>query len=107
MGERIALLRQHLGLTQAELGQRIHVSASTIGMYEQGRRMPSVGILDALSQELGAPIDYLVRGYPCPRVIAISPKAYGETFETENNEVINWIQQQEDRTAIYTFLVSP
>lgn len=70
MGERIARLRLQLGVTQAELGRRIHVSASTIGMYEQGRRMPNVDILDALAQELGVPIDYLVRGYPCPCSVA-------------------------------------
>ncbi len=62
MGERIAMLRKHLGLTQAELGKRIHVSASTIGMYEHERRMPTIDILCALSQEFGVSLDYLLLG---------------------------------------------
>ena len=38
LGARIAALRRDAGWSQAELGKRLQVSASAVGMYEQGRR---------------------------------------------------------------------
>ena len=64
LGSRIASLRQTYGLSQAELAQRLHISTSAIGMYEQGRREPSVDTLVALSREFGVSLDYLLSGRP-------------------------------------------
>lgn len=64
LGSRIASLRHGCGLSQAELARRLHISPSAIGMYEQGRREPSVDILIALAQEFGVTLDYLLSGHP-------------------------------------------
>lgn len=64
LGTRIASLRQSFGLSQAELARRLHISPSAIGMYEQGRREPSVDTLIALSREFGVSLDYLLSGQP-------------------------------------------
>lgn len=64
LGTRIASLRQNLGMSQATLAQRLHISPSTVGMYEQGRREPSVATLIALSREFGVSLDYLLLGQP-------------------------------------------
>ena len=64
LGTRIASLRQTYGLSQAELARRLHISTSTVGMYEQGRREPSVNTLIALSREFGVSLDYLLSGRP-------------------------------------------
>lgn len=63
LGQRIASQRRKLGLNQTELAQRLCISPSTIGMYEQGRREPSNAILVALSKELHVSIDYLLTGH--------------------------------------------
>lgn len=42
LGERIIILRCQKGLTQAELAKLLHISTSALGMYEQGRRQPSL-----------------------------------------------------------------
>ena len=64
LGARIASLRQICGLSQAELARRLHISPSTVGMYEQGRREPSVDTLVALSRIFGVSLDYLLSGQP-------------------------------------------
>jgi transcriptional regulator with XRE-family HTH domain len=64
LGSRIASLRHGYGLSQAELARRLHISPSAIGMYEQGRREPSVDILIALAKEFGVTLDYLLSGQP-------------------------------------------
>ena len=66
MGARIAALRKETGLSQAELAQRLQISASAMGMYEQGRREPSAQMLVELAQTLGVTTDYLLTGIPAP-----------------------------------------
>ena len=62
MGARIAALRKQAGLSQAELARRIRVSPSAVGMYEQGRREPSVDTLVAIARELQVSTDFLLTG---------------------------------------------
>lgn len=66
LGARIAALRKEAGLSQAELAQRLQISASAMGMYEQGRREPSAQMLVGLAQTLGVTTDYLLTGIPAP-----------------------------------------
>lgn len=61
-GLRIALLRIEKGWSQAQLAKRIGVSPSAVGMYEQGRREPSLGLLVRLALELSVTTDYLLMG---------------------------------------------
>ena len=62
LGIRIALLRIEKGLSQAELARRLCISASAVGMYEQGRRMPSLDLVVRLAREFGVTTDYLLTG---------------------------------------------
>lgn len=64
LGQRIAALRRHLGMSQAELAQRIGVSPSAVGMYEQDRREPSLSAVVTMSDALGVSVDYLLTGRP-------------------------------------------
>ena len=63
-GIRIALLRIQKGLSQAELARRLCISPSAVGMYEQGRRTPSLELVVRLAQELDVTTDYLLSGDP-------------------------------------------
>ena len=58
--ERIKELRKANGLTQAELAKKLNVSASTVGMYEQGRREPDSEMLAKISDIFDVTIDYLL-----------------------------------------------
>lgn len=64
MGERIAQLRRKRGLSQTKLAQALGLRTSTVAMYEQDRREPSVTIIIALARTLGVTIDYLLTGLP-------------------------------------------
>lgn len=64
MGLRIAAMRRAAGWSQADLAQRLKISPSAVGMYEQGRREPAVQMLIELSNLFGVTIDYLVTGRP-------------------------------------------
>jgi transcriptional regulator with XRE-family HTH domain len=62
LGARISALRRKQGLTQAQLGQALGVSASAVGMYEQGRREPGVTVLVEMARLFGVSTDYLLTG---------------------------------------------
>ena len=62
LGARIAALRREAGLNQAELAQRLQISPSAVGMYEQGRREPSADTLVSMAQLFGVSVDYLLTG---------------------------------------------
>ena len=66
LGKRIAHLRRQVGLSQAELAGRLHISPSAVGMYEQGRREPPRDILVNMAQEFGVTVDYLFTGRVSP-----------------------------------------
>lgn len=64
LGERITLLRRGCGWSQSELAGRLHISPSAVGMYEQGRREPSLQGLLEIAAAFGVSTDYLLTGKP-------------------------------------------
>ena len=66
LGARIAALRRDAGLSQSQLAAILKISPSTMGMYEQGRREPSVQTLVDLAKALDVSTDYLLTGLPGP-----------------------------------------
>lgn len=85
IGARIAALRREAGLSQAELAKRLQVSPSAMGMYEQGRREPSMETLVAMARELKVSTDYLLTGSP-----------FGQE-EALNQMLLNRIRSAEQR----------
>lgn len=60
-GANLKKLREDSHLSQEQLADAIGVSKSTIGMYEQGKRMPNTNtILKDIASYFGVSIDYLV-----------------------------------------------
>ena len=82
LGPRIAALRRSAKLSQAELAQLLKISPSAVGMYEQGRREPSVSLLVELSRLFGVSVDYLLTGQAAPeeqeKVLSAAEKALCE-----------------------------
>ncbi len=88
LGARIAALRRSAGWSQAELGQRLGVSPSAIGMYEQGRREPAGALLIAMADAFSVSTDYLLTGKPCsePEEKAVS-QALLHTLDTADKRL--------------------
>lgn len=59
-GIRLRLLRCRAGMTQTQLGEKLNLTASALGMYEQGRRMPSLSTIVEISEFFGVSCDYLL-----------------------------------------------
>lgn len=64
LGARIAALRRAVGWSQAELAQKLQISASAVGMYEQGRREPAAEQLVRMAALFEVSVDYLLTGKP-------------------------------------------
>lgn len=62
LGPRIAALRRSAGISQTELAQKLKISPSAVGMYEQGRREPALDILVAMAEIFDVSLDFLVTG---------------------------------------------
>ena len=83
LGARIAALRRNAGWSQAALAKHVQVSASAIGMYEQGRREPAADTLVALADTFHVSVDYLLTGRMAePRDTAAVNAALAKAMET-------------------------
>ena len=60
LSTKLKKLRIRSGLTQAQLADKLNVSASAIGMYEQGRREPDSETLSKICRTLDASGDYIL-----------------------------------------------
>ena len=59
-GDILKILRKDKNLTQDELAQKIDSSRSNIANYENGKNMPSVEVLQKLSELFDVSTDYLL-----------------------------------------------
>lgn len=59
-GTNLKKIRQDNNLTQEELAKKINTSRSNIANYENDKNMPSIDILEKLSEILSCSIDYLL-----------------------------------------------
>lgn len=57
---RLKSLRIKRGFTQAQFAQKLGISASTVGMYEQARREPDNATLTKMCELLQTSTDYLL-----------------------------------------------
>ena len=76
-GKIIRKLRESKGYTQTSLGDILNLSPSTIGMYEQGRRLPDVETLIKMCDFFNVSSDYLLE-------ISDNPTPYSKSHSEES-----------------------
>lgn len=52
LGKKVQRLRKNLGYTQEELAEKINISRTHMGHIEQGRKSPSLKVMDKLARIL-------------------------------------------------------
>ncbi|MCL6446679.1 MAG: helix-turn-helix domain-containing protein [Armatimonadetes bacterium] len=60
IGRKIQKAREEAGLNQEELAARIGLSQATLSNYELGKRRLYLAQLEAISRELGKPLQYFL-----------------------------------------------
>ena len=61
-GRQISTLRKQQGLTQNQLGEKLHVSFQAVSKWERGETLPDVSLLPDLARALGTSIDQILTG---------------------------------------------
>lgn len=59
------ILKEHrnkIGLTQQEVGDRLHVSRQTVSNWENGKNYPDIPTLIEISNQFSLSLDYLLKG---------------------------------------------
>ncbi len=60
LGKRIQKARKTIGYSQEDLAHTLRISRTHMGHIEQGRRTPSVGVLEKVARALKRPIKDLL-----------------------------------------------
>lgn len=58
--ERLKILREHAGLNQSQLAEKLEVSRGSISYYENGDRIPDIQFLHKASKFFGVSYDFLL-----------------------------------------------
>lgn len=66
IGAYIQLRRRLTGLTQAQLGERLHVTPQSVSNWERGLLLPDTATLPDLAEVLDTTVDALLAGGDCP-----------------------------------------
>lgn len=61
-GQRIRILRQKRGLTQAQMAAALHINIDHLGRIELGKRGVSIDLLLDIATMLNVSMDYLATG---------------------------------------------
>lgn len=63
-GKMIYMLRKKLGMTQAELAEKLSISDKAVSKWENGVGYPEITMLPLLAETFSVPIDYFFKGRP-------------------------------------------
>jgi len=74
-GRRIKRWRDHLGLTQVQLAERVKVTSNTIGLYERGESFPTVAKAEEIAEALHVTVFHLFDDDPDRFVTVAEPEA--------------------------------
>lgn len=60
IGYRISELRKQAGMSQFQLAKVLNIATSTLGMYETGKREPSLKVMNRIANYFNVTTDYLL-----------------------------------------------
>lgn len=108
-GERLRTLRQDAGMSQEQLGEKIHVSARVVGYYETDDRFPKdQQILLDIARTFEISLDYLLDNPVRQESACPSRFCYMKSMDSEQRSLVNQFilflrwknRREEDNTDI-------
>ena len=97
-GDRLRNLRQKANMTQKEVAEKLGITESAYGYYEQGRREPPQEAYKVLAQLFDVTLDYLILGTSGGSTSGVS---------TEEAEFLKWVDENLESSFFYDFDRSP
>lgn len=82
--ENITRLRTSLGLTQAQLGEKLNYSDKSVSKWERGESIPDVFVLKQIADLAGVNVDYIITPHDPDEAIETeaAPRRYSRRFIT-------------------------
>jgi transcriptional regulator with XRE-family HTH domain len=59
LGKTIKLLRTNVGIKQKDLAKKLLISSNYLSLVENGKREPSISLIERMAKELDVPISYI------------------------------------------------
>ena len=63
IGNKIAIARKKINLSQAELAQQVSISSQAVGKWERGESMPDIITLNRIADILGVDLNYFSESF--------------------------------------------
>lgn len=94
IGNKIAVGRKRLNLSQSELAQKVFISAQAVGKWERGESMPDITTLNTLAEILGVDLNYFSDNFESTltetNTIDLKNKAKSEDLSLANGKKPSW-----------------
>lgn len=110
MAERLRDLRQRHNFRQKDLADKLGITESAYGYYEQGRRSPSPDALHTLAEVYDVTTDYLITGKSHDSYVAESSSPYktglrssDASIPPEEREFLEWVKEHVTGQFFYDF----
>lgn len=86
-GDRLRELRIGKGLSQMDFSKQIHISKSSVNMYERGEREPKFETLEIIADYFNVDMDYLLGKSDIARKSPVTPPANFSLSDAEQRFV--------------------
>lgn len=91
--ENLKVAREHKGMSQKDVAEKIGVAKSTYSLYESGNREPNVQTIKKISDVLSTSADRLLGLEEEPQVDTLAAHFDGNEFtDDEMTEIINFVE---------------
>ncbi len=94
IGQKIAEARKKVNISQAQLAERLFISAQAVGKWERGESMPDITTFDRLAEILGVDLNYFSESSPTTPAEGKPTESTAEQSTSRPNEKedkkLNW-----------------
>ena len=89
LSENLRKLRKSRGFTQSQLAEKLEISASTVGMYEQGRRKPDSDMICKICSIFKVSMESFLGGVPLEREVNDVIDEIAQTLKNQTGLMFN------------------